>query len=325
MRRRERRAADQRFRVAERNAYAAYGAHPQEQVVEVATPTGTVPVRVLVVDGPDDAPPVLLLHGITSATVLAAPLLPALRGRKVYAVDWPGHGLSGPSVIHFRTAFRAYAVQTLLSLLDELDLTTVDLVGHSLGAQISLYGALTQDSRNRRVVLLGAPGASLEGTRPLTVMKLLALPRVGEKLLRVPQSERTFAQGNDMALGAGALDGVPQDMVTALQLIAGRRSNASSLAAFFRSLIKRGSLRAGVPIAAAELAQVHRPVLLVWGEEDSFLTPTSAARSIALLPDAQLVRVTGAGHAPWLQDPELVSTSITDHLNVPHPTQGVVS
>jgi alpha-beta hydrolase superfamily lysophospholipase len=266
--------------------------------------------------GPTELPPVVLLHGIGSVNVLAAPLLPTLAQRRVFAIDWPGHGLSGPSLIPVTIQFRSYAIQTLSSILDELDLGVVDLVGHSLGAQISLYNVLEQDPRIRRVVLLGAPGASLQDTKPLAVMKLLALPKVGERLLLIPQSDKMFDKANDMALGVGALASVPKDLVEALRVIGGRRSNAASIAGFFRSLIKRGSLRTGVPIPTSELAAIKRPVLMVWGDQDTFLTPARASRSIAAIPDVRLVRVPDAGHAPWLQNPELVARAIAEHLNI---------
>jgi len=229
---------DRRVREAERAAYAHFGAHPEELVLHGVGAAGRSDVRVLAFDREAAGRPVVLLHGIASVSVLAAPLLPYLGGRPVYAVDWPGHGLSGPGILSPDMAFRTYAVSALRSILDQLDLPEVDLVGHSLGAQISLYAGLDLGPRMRRLVLLGAPGASLAGTRPLPVMKLLAVPRLGEALLSVPLSERTFVRNNAMALGPGALDGLPGELVEAVFLLAGRTANAPSIASFFRGLIR---------------------------------------------------------------------------------------
>jgi len=46
-----------------------------------------------------------------------------------------------------------------------------------------------------------------------------------------------------------------------------------------------------------------------------FLSPGTAARSIVALPDAHLVRVPGAGHAPWLQATQRVGNAVAQHLN----------
>jgi alpha-beta hydrolase superfamily lysophospholipase len=312
-------ARDRRIREAERAAYAAYGLTPVERTAQFNGPTGQLSVRVNVFGEPGDAPPVVLLHGIASATVLAAPLLPFLHDRQVFAVDWPGHGLSASSTLPPTLPFRTYAVEVIRALLDELGLQQVDLVGHSLGAQISLYSALDLGSRVRRIVLLGAPGASLEGTRPLAAMKALAVPRLGAVLLSIPMSDQMFERNNEMALGRGALNGVPDELVEALRLVAGRTSNAASIASFFRGLIKRGSLREGVTLTGSELGRITQPTLMAWGDDDVFLTPLDGARAIVSIRDVHLARVRGAGHAPWLQAPDTVGDAVAAHLHTDRP------
>lgn len=310
---------DRQIREAERLTYEHYGLTPTERTLEIEIAGQRCRVRLTTfgtpLQTPSEQPPILLLHGIASATVLAAPLLPFLAGRQVFAVDWPGHGLSDPYVIGIQIGFRAHVAQVMKAILDGLDLTVVDIVGHSLGGQIALYTALDQPLRVRRVALLGAPGASLEGTRPLAVMKVLALPKVGERLLKIPQSDKMFKASNDMALGVGALDGAPDPMIEALKLIGGRSTNAGSIAGYFRSLIRRSKLRAGVTLSPTELGQITHPVLFAWGDQDVFLTPADAATSIGAVGGSHLVTVTSAGHAPWLQATDLVGTAVAEHLS----------
>ncbi len=247
---------DHLVREAEARAYAHYDMSSVDRTVTVESSLGPVDVRVCVFGEPTDETPVVLLHGIASVTVIAASLLPYLRGRQVYAVDWPGHGLSGASVLPRGTRFRTQAVAVLRSLLDALGLDRVDLVGHSMGAQISLYSALDLGPRVRRLALLGAPGAGLPGVRPITAMKLAAIPGLGPALLAAPMSERVFIRGNEVALGKGVLDDVPADVLRAAHLLAGRRSNARSIASFFRTLLKRGKVRPGIALDATELARI---------------------------------------------------------------------
>jgi len=307
---------DERVRAAEGDAYSYYGLSPRERVLPLHLPGGRVDVRVQVFGETSDRTPILVLHGIASISVLAAPLLPFLGDRQVFVVDWPGHGLSGPGILPPTMPFRRYAVETVRALLDELGLDVVDLVGHSLGAQISLYSALDLSTRVRRVVLLGAPGASIPGTKPLAVMKLLAVPRLGETLLSLPMSMRAFERNNDMALGEAAMADLPEPLIEAAWLLSGRTANAASIASFFRGLIKGGSLRAGVPLSFDELGWLTQPVLFAWGDEDVFLKPLDGARSIASVRDVRLLRLPGAGHAPWLQAPEAVGTAIAQHLGI---------
>lgn len=306
---------DAQIRAAEATAYAHYGLEPRERLVTIGTPLGPVEVRT-VVFGPaaSSEPPVVLLHGVASVTVLAAPLIACLSDRQVIAVDWPGHGLSGPSRLRRGAALRTYAVAVLSALLDELALTQVDVVGHSLGAQFGLYAALELPDRVRRLVLLGAPGAAFTGVRPTAVMKVLAVPGVGQRLLALPMSKKAFLKAQADTLGEGALNGVPDELIDAAMLMGRRTDYAASVASYFRALIKRGSVRKGVAVDADELTRLRQPTLLVWGDEDVFMKPLAAAESIAAIHDCHLVRLPGVGHAPWLQEPQRVGDEVASHL-----------
>jgi pimeloyl-ACP methyl ester carboxylesterase len=306
---------DAQIRTAELAAYTHYGLSPAEKIVSVASPLGPVEIR-LSMFGPQDSgqPPVLLLHGIASVNVFAAQLVAALPGRRVVAVDWPGHGLSGPNVLPPGWAFRSYAVSVLRALLDELQLVQVDIVGHSMGAQFALYAGLDLPTQVRRLVLLGAPGASFAGARPNAIMIALAVPRLGARLLRVPMSPQAFVRNNEKALGTGALRDVPPELITAAHLIGTRAGYAPSLASYFRALIKRATVRPAVNISVHELATLRQPALFVWGDADVFMRPADATEHLAAIPRGTLVELPGAGHAPWLQYPEVVGRAIAEHL-----------
>ena len=304
---------DARIRSSEQQAYGAYGITGTERMVTVDSGSGPVRVRVMEFGVPNDRPTVLLLHGIASASVLAAPLLPFLRDRHVVALDWPGHGLSDPCLLAPSLDLRVHVAAVLRSVLDSLDATEVDVVGHSLGAQIALYASLDLGPRVRRVVLLGAPGAAFEGVKPVPVMRVLALPKVGQRVLSIPMSERQFQRSNDLTLGTGALRHADPALVATLKLIGARTSNAASIAGYFHALV-RWSVRPSVQLDTDALARIRQPVLLVWGDDDVFQRPVAAARSIVSIPDSRLVRIAGAGHAPWLQALDRTGSAIGEHL-----------
>ena len=74
------------------------------------------------------------------------------------------------------------------------------------------------------------------------------------------------------------------------------------------------SLRA-LSLTAEALAAVRTPTLVVHGTHDRS-APYGGAREWAmLLPEARLVTVTGGGHAPWIEAPELVVGSIATFLD----------
>jgi pimeloyl-ACP methyl ester carboxylesterase len=229
-------------------------------------------------------------------------------------VDWPGHGLSAESAFPTGFSIRRHATATIESLLGLLDVPQVDVVGHSMGAQFGLYASLDLGDRVRRLVLLGAPGAGFLGVKPVLAMKLLAVPGLGKRLLSLPMSEKAFERNNELTLGPGAFKDLPPDLVLAARLLGSRTLNAKSIAAYFRALIKRSSVRTGVAVPLDELGRLRQPTLLAWGDEDVFLTPMAGARSVVAIRDAHLIRVPHAGHAPWLTATETVGRAIATHL-----------
>jgi pimeloyl-ACP methyl ester carboxylesterase len=310
---------DRRIRAEERLAYAEAGLEPRERIVGLdvlGTPAG---VRVLELGSAEDPrTPVLLLHGIASPSVLFTVLLPFLEGRRSFVVDWPGHGLSSPLTPDPTTGLRRHAVAVLGGLLDGLGVDVVDLVGHSLGAQFGLYGALDLPDRVRRLVMLGAPGAGYAGVSPVTAMKVLAVPGLGAGILSLPTSDALFRRNGDATLGPGVTEGLPRHVYETAKLVATRHANASSIAGFFRAILARGAVRPGVPVLPHELATLTQPVLHVWGTRDVFLTPAAGAASSAAIRHGRLLTL-DAGHAPWLEHPAEVGTAVADHLGAGEP------
>ncbi|MDQ3694820.1 MAG: alpha/beta hydrolase [Chloroflexota bacterium] len=100
---------------------------------------------------------VMLIHGITANSHYWADFGPflAARGWFVIAPDLRGRGRSEKPAHGYGLPFHA---NDLLSLLDALDLPTVHLVGHSLGALIGLYLAALYPDRLARLVLVDAGG-----------------------------------------------------------------------------------------------------------------------------------------------------------------------
>ncbi|WP_328477746.1 alpha/beta hydrolase [Actinoplanes sp. NBC_00393] len=115
--------------------------------------------------GKSDQPPVLLHHGFiangTTNWVLTG-VVDALNeaGRRVIAIDARGHGQSGkPHDPAFYGEVRMS--EDVSTLLDLLDVETVDLVGYSMGAIVALITA-TRESRIRRLVVGGVGAAVVE-------------------------------------------------------------------------------------------------------------------------------------------------------------------
>lgn len=100
-----------------------------------------------------DGPPVLLLHQAPGSWDEFLSVMPLLTGRRALAVDLIGFGCSQQIDDH---SIPRYA-DSVLALLDALDLHDVDVVGHKLGGIVAVEASAMDPSRLRRLVLSGAP------------------------------------------------------------------------------------------------------------------------------------------------------------------------
>jgi pimeloyl-ACP methyl ester carboxylesterase len=304
------------MRAAERALAARYG----RTVVEHSVPSATgATIRVVEYPaiGPSDAavalPAILLLHGIASVTAPAVPLLGMLPDRRVLAVDWPGHGLSGRDVLPAGGALREHAVAVLDKVLAYFRLDLVDVIGHSLGGQIALYFALAHPEQLRRLVLLGAPGGAFSQARANIGMRLVAIPGIGTAVLGLSTSQRAHDRAVDRLVGAGTLDGFPTEINEIGYLASQRPDFAPSVASLFRGMMTPFTARADVALTATELAHLGVPTLIVWGIDDAILTPAKGRASAEAIPHATILEIDG-GHAPWLNDPERVGAAVSTFL-----------
>ncbi|MEV6006852.1 alpha/beta hydrolase [Streptomyces sp. NPDC051976] len=105
--------------------------------------------------GPDDGPPLVLLHALgedrTSWRAVSAAL--AADGWRTHALDLRGHGGSGHPGDYAFARMR----DDVLAFLDALGLPQVTLVGHSLGAAVASLVAMERPAAVTRLVLEEGP------------------------------------------------------------------------------------------------------------------------------------------------------------------------
>lgn len=263
-------------------------------------------VRLHVVEaGPQDGPPVVLLHGFPEFWYGWRAQLPALAGAglRVIVPDQRGYNTSSKP-----RGIAAYAIERLagdvVGLLDEAEERRACIVGHDWGALVAWWLALAHPDRVERLAVLNVPHPAVMrrqlASNPRQLLRswyvlMFQLPWLPEALLR---------RGN-FAMLARALRG-------------GRRGTCSDadLARYRQAWAQPGALgamldwyRAAPRIAARPLpsVRVRVPTLLLWGARDRFLGRELAAPSAALCDDGALHFYERASH--WLQHDEAASVN----------------
>lgn len=294
------------------------------------TPTGQVapgqsrtvdidgPVHYVDFGGPDDAPAVVLVHGLGGSHLnwdLFAPLLQP--HARVWALDLPGFGRSEPGG---RKASVHANVAVLQRFLADVVGEPAVLIGNSMGGMLSILAAGERPDAVTGLVLLdpAIPGPR-RALDPLVaaMFALYAVPFVGERFLvwrRSKQSE--LARVREMLRLCGVdPDALPPEVVDRSVTLLAEREDVDGMDRAFlaaaRSLVK---LLVDPRRYRRAMASIDDPVLLVHGDRDR-LVPVAAARDIARRhPDWRYLEMPGVGHVPQLQVPEELAREVLDWM-----------
>lgn len=259
-------------------------------------------------------PPLLLIHGAMGDACGWVPILPELaRGRRVLAIDLPGHGLADP--FDYTSVDMLELARTFLKeILDALELPRVDIAANSMGGLWSVVFAIDQPDRVSRLALVGAPlGVNL--ALPLQfrlLVRVIRLPLIGRPLARrmlsIPtrESNRKF-WGQILVVHPERLDDtlLDADMV-------GASRNASSHLGVLRCFADSRSRL----ILGERWQTLSVPTVFLWGERDRFFRgPTEGEALAARNPKLRVVRIADAGHIVWIDDPDSIVDEIDRFLS----------
>jgi pimeloyl-ACP methyl ester carboxylesterase len=112
----------------------------------------------MIVSGPVDGEPIIVLHGGDSDATIMSPLFPALaQSYRVYSLDVIGY--AGKSKAAKVIEDRAGVAEWLTGVLDALDIEKAHMVGWSMGGFLTTNYALEAPERLNKIVLL-APAAT---------------------------------------------------------------------------------------------------------------------------------------------------------------------
>jgi pimeloyl-ACP methyl ester carboxylesterase len=249
----------------------------------------------VVVSGPKDAPPLVLLHGYWATSTMWAPNIADFsQDYRVYAVDVMGQPSKSIPAEAIRDA--ADYAAWLTATLDALHLDSVCLVGMSFGGWLALNYAVAAPARLQKLVLL-SPGGFL--------------PMVGQFSLRgmlmvfVPTR---FTVNSFMRwLGLTATNARP-----VLELM-------------YRGLkhfrVPPETLRV-IPTVFSdrELRAMHVPTLLLIGDHEVIYEPAMAlTRARRLIPDFEGDLVPRSSHDMCFRQHRLVDRRILDFLRARGP------
>lgn len=244
------------------------------------------------------SPTLVMLHGFTGSAAGWGSHLDTLAadGRRVIALDLPGHGQSAaPDDPRCYTI--EYCQQIILTALQELSVGRGEavLMGYSMGGRIALYTAFSGFFR-ALVLESASPGLADPVEREQRRMSDEALAASIER-----DGVQAFIDRWEKLPLFASQQALPFETREAL-----RRQRLHNRASGLAQSL-RGAGTGVQPPLHARLPTLRIPVLLIVGELDTKFTAISRSMAQAL-PHAQLRVVPGAGHAVHLERPEEFDT-----------------
>jgi pimeloyl-ACP methyl ester carboxylesterase len=253
-------------------------------------------------DGPQDAPPVLLVHGFACSLHWYDDLVAELSEEfRLIRVDLHGHGCTGGST-GLDPESQARMVDGVLEQLGVIDGV---VVGHSYGADVALATARATN-RITRVVLVGQAPAYGRGLSRLPRLGVvMTIPVLGPVLHRVSPAA-VVRQGSRIAFAG-------RYRATRAMSEQGLADHQAMTGLMYREVLTHRGRRLAVDGLDEQLRRLGLPSLVVLGERDQ-MYPVEPSRARYLAADARVVVVPDAGHSVQVEQPVTLARLLRDFV-----------
>jgi pimeloyl-ACP methyl ester carboxylesterase len=228
-------------------------------------------------------PPIVLLHAALHDRTDFAPVTSALgSGRRVVALDWPGHG---DSPLPDKPLRAVEFGDLLVEFADRLDLTNAVIVGNSVGGYAACRLALERPERVAAVVLINTGGFTPHGVSTRLFCAVMGRPGIVKVVF--PAFVRAYMRAK------GPTDKAVVDRVVAR---AKTDEGARTAAALWDSFTDPGhDLR-------ARAGQINAPVLITWGAKD-VTAPLRWGKAVQAAIPGSRFQTLPTGHVVFSSEP----------------------
>ena len=253
-------------------------------------------------------PPLLLIHTIRTQLEYFRSLAPLLAtSYTVYAIDLPGHGHSpiDPSASFDEPYFR----QAVIRFIEELNLSSVTVVGESIGGTLALTVAAALPQRVKRVYAINpydyetryGDGIRRGNWFANFIIGSLQIPVLGAMNASL---ENKMVLGKIMGGGYHDPRKLPADLLAEFDEVAHRPG--------YKRIARK--VLAGWPSwskARDYYGQISAPVTLIYGDSD-WSRPNERERTRSLIPASQMVTLKNTGHFSAVENPSELARVIME-------------
>ena len=242
----------------------------------------------VIASGPEDAPPVVLLHAFFATATSWYRNVEALsQSHRVYAVDIIGEANRSRACKPIKSMDDF--LRWFTELIDGLGIDTLYLVGNSYGGFTGAYYAMKLPERVRKLVLIG-PAATIH-SMPAFYFHMFIPKMLYILFPKLPGIKRAMRHSVDWMQ-----NGLPPDPLWE--------------PLFHDSLVHGLSINQVFPrvYSMEEFARIKAKMLLILGEKETIYKPqTAISAARTLIPAVEVGLIPNAHHITALAQPELVN------------------
>ena len=260
------------------------------------------------VAGDEDAPPLVLVHGLGATKSSWLSIVPRLaRHHRVVALDLPGFGASSKPMAPYDAPW--FANQVFVAM-DKLGIETASIGGNSMGGRIAMEMALRKPDRVEAIACL-CPAAAFS-KRPWLRLVRFVRPELTFVAPRIPRNQ---VAGQLRQLFADPDRLHPDWFDAAVDEFRNIWRDPRARIAFARSL---RNIYLDEPEGEdgfwARLSGLDVPALYIYGRHDVLITHHFARKVSKHVPDARVKVWSDCGHVPQIEFPERTSAEMLRHF-----------
>lgn len=253
--------------------------------------------------------PIFLIHGSFSSLHTWEPWEKELSNFfNTISMDLPGHGLTGPS------KNQAYGIADYAALVfeiaDQLNLREFHVAGNSMGGAVALKMATDQPERILSLNLIDASGAPREQRLSEEIEKKKTYDSGATifKIARNPFFNNFLLKFTPKKIFEKTLEEVFYEPSKVDNALVNR---------YYELLRREGNRKATLDRLTTykpyevDFARLNMPVLIMWGENDQWISVANAHKFKEVIPEAKVKIFEKTGHVPMEERP---TETVTEYL-----------
>ena len=235
----------------------------------------------------------VLIHGLGASAERWNHVIPLFEDNfRVIVPDLIGFGYSDKPTADYTPDFFSDFLEKFFTA---LNITRPNIVGSSLGGQISAEYAASHSDNIEKLILVSPAGMMKKSTPALDAYIMAAL------CPNVISAKNAF----EMMEGSGknVEEKIVSGFVERIQL-------PNAKLAFMSTVL---GLKNSESITS-KLQSIMTPTLIIWGGDDPVIPINYADDFVSAIQDCQFFRMDGCGHTPYVQNPYLFTTKVLEFL-----------